>query len=401
MEKQLLPKLRFSEFEDEWKKMKLGGIGKVSMCKRIMKDQTKTFGDIPFYKIGTFGKQANAFIDIDIYEEYKTKYSYPRKGDILIAASGATYGKTVVFDGKPAFFQDSNIVWIDNDEEQVYNAFLNIVYQLIQWKIQTSTIPRLYNDIIRSASVMIPSIPEQEKIASFLTDVDNKITQLTKKKELLEQYKKGIMQQFFNQELRFKDDDGNEFPEWSKNKIGNVFNSFKGKGIPKGDLTSDGVNKCVLYGQLYTTYNEVINQVVSSTNSDDGLKSKKGDLLIPSSTTTTGIDLANVTALNFEDILLGGDIIIMRGKKEINNIFYAYYLSNYKKHQIASRAQGITIVHLYFNSIKDLEIDIPAIEEQTKIANFLSDIDAKIESVQSQIERSKTFKKGLLQQMFV
>ncbi len=401
MEKQLIPRLRFPEFEDEWEKTKLGEIGKVSMCKRIMKDQTKTVGDIPFYKIGTFGKQADAFIDNDIYEEFKTKYSYPQKGDVLIAASGATYGKTVVFDGKPAFFQDSNIVWIDNDETKVNNTFLNINYQIIKWKIQTSTIPRLYNDIIRSASITIPYLPEQQKIAAFLTGVDEVIIKLTKKKNLLAQYKKGIMQKIFNQKLRFKDDNGNVFPDWQKNKIGNVFKSFKGKGIPKGDVISDGVNKCVLYGELYTTYNEVINNVVSSTNSEDGLKSEKGDLLIPSSTTTTGIDLANVTALNFDNILLGGDIIVMRGKIKINNIFYAYYLSNFKKHEIASRAQGITIVHIYFNSINDLEIDIPVIEEQTKIANFLSDIDLKIEALNIKIENSKAFKKGLLQKMFV
>ena len=121
------PKLRFkaddgSEFPD-WEEKKLGDVGKVSMCKRVLKDQTDAFGEIPFYKIGTFGKQADAFITKDLYNEYKSKYSYPSIGDILISASG-TIGRTAVYDGKPAYYQDSNIVWIANNEKFVYNKFL-------------------------------------------------------------------------------------------------------------------------------------------------------------------------------------------------------------------------------------------------------------------------------------
>ena len=122
---------------------------------------------------------------------------------------------------------------------------------------------------------------------------------------------------------------------------------------------------------------------------------------MPSSSTTTGIDLANMTALNIGNVRLGGDIIILRSKMKISNIFYAYYLSNYKKHEIASRGQGITIVHIYYNSIKDLIIDVPKLEEQTKIAHFLSALDKKIAVVDEQIEKTKEWKKGLLQRMFV
>ena len=122
-----VPKLRFSEFSGEWEEKKLGDIGKVTMCKRIMKDQTLLLGDIPFYKIGTFGKEADAYIPQELYENFKEKYPYPQKGDILIAASGATYGKTVVFDGSDSYFQDSNIVWIANNEKLVTNNFLNFI----------------------------------------------------------------------------------------------------------------------------------------------------------------------------------------------------------------------------------------------------------------------------------
>ena len=209
------------------------------------------------------------------------------------------------------------------------------------------------------------------------------------------------MQKIFSQEIRFRDQDGKEFGEWEEKTIKEIFKSLKGKGIPKRDVDENGEDKCILYGELYTQYSEVVFDVKSKTNSTEGLLSKKGDLLMPSSTTTTGIDLANITALNIDNVRLGGDIIILRSKIKISNIFYAYYLSNYKKHEIASRAQGITIVHIYFNSIKDLIIDVPKLEEQTKIAQFLSALDRKIAVMDGQIEKTKEWKKGLLQRMFV
>ncbi|MEG1278381.1 MAG: restriction endonuclease subunit S [Cellulosilyticaceae bacterium] len=140
----------------------------MSMCKRIMKAETSTDGDVPFYKIGTFGGQANAYISIDTFKKYKELYSYPKKGEILISASG-TIGRTVVFDGKPAYFQDSNIVWIANDESLVLNSFLRYYYQLQPWQISTGgTISRLYNDNISKAKVPVLSIKEQEQIVDIL-----------------------------------------------------------------------------------------------------------------------------------------------------------------------------------------------------------------------------------------
>jgi type I restriction enzyme M protein len=218
---------------------------------------------------------------------------------------------------------------------------------------------------------------------------------------LLEQYKKGMMKRIFSQELRFKDNDGNVYPDWEEKKLGEIFYSEKGKGISKNKIVPNGNFECVLYGELYTKYNEVIYNVVSKTNEVDGIKSKVGDLLIPSSTTTTGIDLANVTALNKNDVLLGGDITVLRTDNEINNVFYAYYLSNHKKEEIASYAQGSTIVHLYYSHIKDMEIHLLSLSEQIKIANFLSAIDDKINHCKEQIVNTEVWKKGLLQQMFV
>ena len=404
MDKQLKPQLRFPEFTSSWENKYIKSIAKVvgGGTPSTTNDEYWN-GEINWFtpteiKCNVVSESNRKITELGLNNSSATILP---KGTILLTTR-ATIGEVAIAQEECTTNQgfQSLIVNKSNSNQFVFDlikVYRNELYK----RANGSTFKEISKKEIEKINILIPQLPEQQKIASFLSDVDAKITQLTKKKDLLEQYKKGIMQKIFSQKLRFKDDNGNAFPKWEIKKLGNVFSSFKGKGIPKGDVITVGNYKCVLYGELYTTYNEVINKVVSSTNSEDGLRSKKGDLLIPSSTTTTGIDLANVTALNFENILLGGDIIVMRGKKEINNVFYAYYLSNFKKHQIASRAQGITIVHIYFNSIKDLEIDVPVVEEQTKIANFLSDIDVKIEALNTKIEHSKSFKKGLLQQMFV
>lgn len=154
----------------EWKT--LGDIGEVRMCKRILKEQTADIGDIPFYKIGTFGKEANAFISRELFDKYKSKYPYPKLGDILISASG-TIGRTVIFDGQDAYFQDSNIVWIENDEKQVLNKYLFYFYQVANWNIaEGGTIQRLYNDNLRKVKIPIPPLEVQNKIVTILDKFD-------------------------------------------------------------------------------------------------------------------------------------------------------------------------------------------------------------------------------------
>ena len=139
----------------------LGDLGKISMCKRVLKAETSVEGDVPFYKIGTFGGKADAYISQETFEKYCKTYAYPKKGDILISAAG-TIGRTVIFDGEPAYFQDSNIVWIDNDEKVVLNKYLYYLYQLSPWVASTGgTIARLYNDNIAKSKIKITNIQEQ------------------------------------------------------------------------------------------------------------------------------------------------------------------------------------------------------------------------------------------------
>ena len=160
-------------------RISLGDIGSICMCKRILKSQTNTVSGVPFYKIGTFGKEADAYISQETFNEYRSKYNFPKKGDVLISAAG-TIGRTVVYDGKPAYFQDSNIVWIDNDESIVLNSYLRYCYELKPWKAsEGGTIPRLYNDNIAKAVIAVPSIEEQKRVVSILDRFDAICNDLT------------------------------------------------------------------------------------------------------------------------------------------------------------------------------------------------------------------------------
>ena len=157
----------------------LGDVGSICMCKRILKSQTNTVSGVPFYKIGTFGKEADAYISQETFNEYRSKYNFPKKGDVLISAAG-TIGRTVIYDGKPAYFQDSNIVWIDNDESIVLNSYLRYCYELKPWKAsEGGTIPRLYNDNIAKTVIAVPSIEEQKRVVSILDRFDSICNDLT------------------------------------------------------------------------------------------------------------------------------------------------------------------------------------------------------------------------------
>ncbi|MCQ2839180.1 restriction endonuclease subunit S [Helicobacter pylori] len=192
---------RLKGFNQAWQKVKLGDVGKPCMCKRVMKHQTIRYGEIPFYKIGTFGNTADAFISKKLFLEYKTKYSFPKKGDILISASG-TIGRAVIYDGKPAYFQDSNIVWIDNDETLVKNDFLFYAYSNVKWDTEHTTILRLYNDNFRNTLIPLPPLNEQIAIANILSDLDNEIISLKNKKRQFENIKKALNHDLMSTKIR-------------------------------------------------------------------------------------------------------------------------------------------------------------------------------------------------------
>jgi len=387
-----VPQLRFKGFESDWKEKKIGKVYKINAGGDIDNDR------VSFEKTEKFRYPiyANAKKDKGFYG-YSDVYKI-ESGTITVAGRGVYIGIAHARDHQ--YYPIVRLLVLKPlANEDIY--FSENVLNRLNLFVESTGVPQLTAPQFSNYKISLPTLPEQQKIASFLSAVDEKIQQLSRKKELLEQYKKGLMQQLFSGKLRFKDENGNDYADWEEKKLGDIFYVVRGNGISKDKLSKDGTSGCILYGELYTKYKEVIFKVISRTDSTEGVLSSIGDLLIPSSTTTTGIDLANITALNEEKILLGGDITILRTKRDISNVFFAYYLTNYKKFEIAAFAQGSTIVHLSYNHFKVLMINFPSKEEQQKIAAFLSSLDSKIESTNQQITQTQSFKKGLLQQLFV
>ena len=242
--------------------------------------------------------------------------------------------------------------------------------------------------------INLPSKQEQQKIALFLTSIDTKIEQLTKKEELLKQYKKGGMQKIFSQEIRFKADD------MRKGVIKDFGHFYYGKGAPKTSVTDDAPTPCVRYGELYSTYNELIKTIKSYTNIDPkNLKfSKGGEVLVPR-VGEDPLDFANCSYLPLSGVAIGEMISVYNTKE--NGLYMTYYINTMLKKQFARVVEGGNVSNLYFKYLENIQLTIHSIDEQAKIVDFLQAIDAKIEQAQKQLNATKEFKKALLQQMFV
>lgn len=152
----------------------MGEFGSVAMCKRIYKEQTSEQGDVPFFKIGTFGADPDAFISNELFDYFKRTYPYPTPGTLLISAAGSI-GRVVEYQGEKAYFQDSNIVWLEHDH-RLNDTFLKPLYSQIEWGLEGSTIKRLYNKDLLSAEVTIPGSREQKEIGRFFAKLDDLIT---------------------------------------------------------------------------------------------------------------------------------------------------------------------------------------------------------------------------------
>ncbi len=406
-----IPELRFPEFKGEWERKRVGDVSN-----KVGSGSTPLGGSQAYQSEGVvFIRSQNVYNDTLNLEDVvfiskelngKMEGSKVNAEDILLNITGASIGRSCVV---PKDFQIGNVnqhVCIIRLNQGYSPYFLqpylssNRGTKLVFQEQAGGGREGLNFQSIRNFKVPFPTPPEQQKIASFFTAIDRKLSQLKRKKTLLEQYKKGVMQKIFSQQIRFRDDDGQAFPMWEKKRLGDVATFSKGKGISKSDISIDGEMECIRYGELYTIYSETIDEVNSRTNlkSKELVLSEANDIIIPASGETQ-IDIATASCVLRAGIALGGDLNII--KSENNGVFLSYYLNNKKKRDIANLAQGISVVHLYSSQLSSLEIDIPLISEQTKIANFFSAIDNKISHTQTQIEKAERWKRGLLQKMFV
>lgn len=395
-----VPELRFQEFDDDWSNKILQDITKINQGLQIAISERKTEPSQGghFYITNEFLRENSKTA---YYIDSPSQSVLCGPDDLLMTRTGNT-GQVVT--GVSGAFHNNffKIKYNSSCEKRFLYYFLTShkTQHTILKLAGTSTIPDLNHDDFYKIKIDLPNLLEQQKIASFLAAVDKKLKQLSRKKELLEQYKKGVMQKIFSQEIRFKDDTGQGYPDWEEKRLGDVATFLKGKGISKEDVVEDGKLECIRYGELYTKYSEIITTVSSSSNiQPNGLElSKKNDVIIPSSG-ETHIDLATASCVMKDGVALGGDINIIRTKE--NGIFLSYYLNNAKKIEVAKLAQGMSVIHLYSTHLKSLKLFLPEYKEQQKIAGFLSSIDSKISTVQSQLTHTINFKKGLLQKMFV
>ena len=362
------------QIPEDWVVISLGDVGEVRMCKRIMKYQTAEKGDIPFFKISTLGGRPDAFISRTIYESYKEKYNYPQSGDILLSAAG-TIGRAVIFDGAPSYFQDSNIVWIENTESLLLNNLLYYIYRDLSWVTESGTIPRIYNSIVRSINFPIPiNKEEQSRIAAALTSVDDLISALDKLIEKKKNIKQGSMQLLLTGKKRLK---GFTDP-WVEKKMGTI-------EIQNGAMLNS------------TEYKAGNIPVIAGGKQPAGYHSSSNRL---ANTITISASGANAGYISFyKGPIFASDCSTINEQKGIS-IEFLYYCLLLRQNAIYKCQTGGAQPHIHAKDIKDIGFAMPSdISEQKRIASIIESMDDEISSLETKKAKYEQVKQGMMQQL--
>lgn len=391
----------------DWEVKRLGEIGEPLMCKRILKEQTCNSGDIPFYKIGTFGKDADAYISKDLYENMKSLYSYPQIGDILISAAG-TIGRLVVFDGEPAYFQDSNIVWIGHDNKQVINSYLYHILRTVQWQTEFScTISRLYNSNLKRTLIPVPPLAEQEAIGKALSDIDGLIEGVRKLIEKKRNIKQGAMSRLLSGSLRLP---GFNKP-WKTNTLGEIGHLIPNNSLSWDCISNSGRIANIHYGQILTRFGAVVDASTTQlpfihrsyeTKFVNGNKAKDGDVIFADTaeddSVGKAIELVNV---GNRHIVSGLHTFWFRPDVEFANGFLGYAMNGEAFHsQIPFLATGTKVSSISKPNLLKLELHYPSdLAEQEAIAKVLTDMDAEIEKLEKKLAKFEQVKQGMMKQL--
>ena len=275
--------------------------------------------------------------------------------------------------------------------------FLSESFQeILKSKATGGTVQGIKGSVLHQIPLIVPSKQEQTKIASFLSAVDEKISQLTQKHELLSQYKQGMMQKLFSQQIRFKADDGSEFEEWDEKILSELFDyangkSFEAEVIENGSFKLITLNSIDIKGNLKNSHKTI-------SQGDNSLL--RNDLIMILSDVAHGNFLGLTAIIPDNSFVLNQRVGRLRSKTDINICYMRFYI-NFNQKYFKLNGQGSSQLNLSKGDVLSFPVNLPCLEEQTKIANFLSSIDQKIEVVAQQIEQAKQWKKGLLQQMFV
>ena len=384
-----VPNLRFPEFEGEWEKCKLGDLCNVLMCKRILASQTNTEEGVPFYKIGTIGNAPDAYISKELFDDYKTKYNYPHKGEVMITCAG-TVGKCVIYDGKDAYYQDSNIVWIDNPSQCISNSFLYHLLAKVDWrKLNSTTIIRIYNDDLRNLKLNYPQIEEQQKISRLLSLLDERIATQNKIIEDLKKLKSAIIDYAINSL-----DSGFV-------KFGSLYEMAGEGGTPTTSNASFYDNGKIPFIKIddlkkkYLTENkDFITEL--------GLQ-KSSAWLVPTHSIlfSNGATIGEITITTYPVCTKQGILGIVP-KENIDVEFLYYFMSSsYFKKAVSRIVTEGTMKTAYLKDINNILCPIPTKEKQQEIAKIPSALNSKIDFEQSILKLFCSQKQYLLRQMFI
>ena len=395
-----VPKLRFkaddgSDFPD-WEGMTLGDVGSVAMCKRVFKEQTREVGDVPFFKIGTFGGVPDAYISKSLFDELKSKYAYPEVGTILLSASG-TIGRQVEYQGEDAYYQDSNIVWLEHDDT-VLDSYLKQFYSVVKWQgLEGSTIKRLYNKTILDTPFYRPSLPEQRKIADLLSAVDDVISAQEAEVAAWEKRKKGVMQKLFSQEVRFKADDGSNFPDWEEKTLGEICEQLKASIDPRNNPTKQFIEYSMpaydnhmaaqaVLGQSMNSARKILSAPCVLINKLNVRKRRIWVVEHPEDNAVCSSEFVPLTSAEFDLRFLG--------YLAMTDSFTGYLLD-------CSSGSSNSQKRVTPDTILQYLVSLPSLPEQRKIADCLTSLDDVIAKAKNELDAWRELKKGLLQQMFV
>lgn len=388
-----IPELRFPNFQGDWKNKQLKEVGQIVNGLTYSPENIRENGVLVLrssnIQKGSLSFDDNVYVDVD-------EFNPVEKNDILICVRNGSrrlIGKNALIteDISGVAFGAFMTVFRSKINEFIFQLFSTSNYYKTIHQNLGATINSINNGDLKKFRFSFPSQEEQQKIASFLSTVDKKIDQLQKKKQLLEQYKKGMMQKIFKQEIRFKDENGKDFPEWKEKKLGDIATIQMGQSPDSKSYNSEGRGIPLIQGnadikerksepRIFTTQSTKICEI--------------NDILL-----TVRAPVGSV-AISHHKACIGRGVCSLKNNSQSLQGFIYQFLLNYEPKWIRL-SQGSTFSAVSGKDIKTLHIRVPFIEEQKKIANFLSAIDAKIDLVATEIEKASQFKKGLLQQMFV
>lgn len=414
-----VPELRFRGFEGEWEERSLGklfdwlrtnSLSREALTDEPQRVQNVHYGDI-HQKLPTALDPNNGLPFIR--PEFLPKLNGDellRRGDVLFADASedvADVGKAVEVVVEPAIATVAGLHTIaarpKPDELAVGFAGRLFTSQgarrAIQRVAQGASIKGISKGSMEGVLVAIPDLTEQREIADALAAVDAKLDALTREREALAEWKRGLAARLFDQTLRFRRDDGTPFPDWEEKRLGEVATFTKGRGVSKADTEEGGATPCIRYAEIYTTYGPVINDIVSTTSEgpDSLLLSRGGEVIVPASGEDAS-EIATAAVVLRAGIALGGDVNVITSN--CNGAFLANYI-RHNWRDFARYAQGNSVVHLYGSHLKDVQVRLPHGDEQAKITAALSTVNERLNALDARRSGIARFKNGLLQRLFV